>query len=248
MTQEEKAKAYDKALEKAKDTLQKSSAKDAVKTIVYHFFPELKESEDEIIRKELIRLFNDTVWNDSSFRFYDLDKEKVIAWLEKQDKQKLTWIEEDEKVRKALKEAGYEWSEETHELKKIEQKPVNKIEPIFNVGDYIERKDGVGCHAKIIFVGGNCYGCKKLIYSEDSSPFFEFMFENQDDFRVSSDFQQNPAWSEEDEKMIDEIIDYMKPMPIFFESTKGKSGKEYTQKFVKNAINWLKSLKERIGE
>ena len=179
MTQEEKAKAYDKALEKAKDTLQKSSAKDAVKTIVYHFFPELKESEDEIIRKELIRLFNDTVWNDSSFRFYDLDKEKVIAWLEKQDKQKLTWIEEDEKVRKALKEAGYEWSEETHELKKIEQ---------------------------------------------------------------------NPAWSEEDEKMIDEIIDYMKPMPIFFESTKGKSGKEYTQKFVKNAINWLKSLKERIGE
>lgn len=59
--------------------------------------------------------------------------------------------------------------------------------------------------------------------------------------------KQKPAWGEEDEKMIDNIIDYMKPMPIFFESTKGASGKEYTQKFVKNATNWLKSLKERIG-
>ncbi len=57
--------------------------------------------------------------------------------------------------------------------------------------------------------------------------------------------ERNPAWSEEDKNMIDNIIDYMNPMPIFFESTKGKSGKEYTQEFVKNAINWLKSLKER---
>ena len=104
---------------------------------------------------------------------------ELLALAIQEIEQKPAWSEEDEKVRKALKEAGYEWSEETHELKKIEQ---------------------------------------------------------------------NLAWDEEDEKMIDEIIDYMKPMPIFFESTKGKSGKEYTQKFVKNAINWLKSLKERIGE
>jgi hypothetical protein len=54
---------------------------------------------------------------------------------------------------------------------------------------------------------------------------------------------KSAEWSEEDEKMIDNIIDYMKPMPIFFESTKGESGKEYTQKFVKNAINWLKSFR-----
>ena len=44
--------------------------------------------------------------------------------------------------------------------------------------------------------------------------------------------------------MIDKIIDYMQPMPIFFESTKGKSGKEYTKKFVKDATKWLKSLKK----
>jgi len=65
---------------------------------------------------------------------------------------------------------------------------------------------------------------------------------------VTDYIRQKPSWSEEDEQMIDNIIDYMKPMPIFFESTKGKSGKEYTQKFVKNAINWLKSLKRRTEE
>lgn len=56
--------------------------------------------------------------------------------------------------------------------------------------------------------------------------------------------EQKP-WSEEDETMIESIIDYMKPMPILFESTTGKSGKEYTKKFIKSAIKWLKSLKER---
>lgn len=77
--------------------------------------------------------------------------------------------------------------------KQDEQKLIDKIEPKFKVGDYIERKDGLGCHAKIIFVGGNVYGCEKLIYQEDESPFFEFMFKNQDEFQISSDFKQNPT-------------------------------------------------------
>lgn len=53
-------------------------------------------------------------------------------------------------------------------------------------------------------------------------------------------------WGKEDKEMINNIIDYMTPMPIFFESTNGKSGKEYTQEFVKNATNWLESLKEKV--
>jgi len=55
--------------------------------------------------------------------------------------------------------------------------------------------------------------------------------------------QPKQEWSEEDKVMLDEIIDYMKPMPIFFESTKGKSGKEYTKEFIIQATNWLKSLR-----
>lgn len=63
--------------------------------------------------------------------------------------------------------------------------------------------------------------------------------------KMMNDEKVSSAWSEEDKEMIDKIIDYMQPMPIFFESTKGKSGKEYTKEFVKNATKWLKSLKYR---
>ena len=47
-------------------------------------------------------------------------------------------------------------------------------------------------------------------------------------------------WSEEDEKMLQDIIDYISPMPLFFSSVKGTSGKEYTQKFMKRATYFLK--------
>ena len=57
-----------------------------------------------------------------------------------------------------------------------------------------------------------------------------------------------PKWTEEDEDMVESIIDYLKPMPIFFESTNGKSGKEYTKKFIKRSIKWLKSVKQRMEE
>ena len=47
MTQEEKAKAYDKALERAKKLYEQGTITENLSYI----FPELKESEDERIRK-----------------------------------------------------------------------------------------------------------------------------------------------------------------------------------------------------
>ena len=144
---EEKAKAYDEAIKVIKDNLgalneiTETGANvvniQSIRNCFYRAFPELKESEDEKIRKGIIRCVKGNM-PDNDFR------KKYIAWLEKQGKQK-------------------------------------------------------------------------------------------------------PAeWSEEDEEMIDEIIDYMKPMPIFFESTKGKSGKDYTKEFIKNATKWLSRLKYRV--
>lgn len=48
---------------------------------------------------------------------------------------------EDERVEKAMHEAGYEWSEETHQLKKIEQKPAwcpskKQLEALKDLLDY----------------------------------------------------------------------------------------------------------------
>lgn len=54
------------------------------KNIMVSVFPELKDSEDERIRKNLLELFHDTVSNDEIFSNYGLDKTEVLAWLEKQ--------------------------------------------------------------------------------------------------------------------------------------------------------------------
>ena len=55
MTTEEKARAYDEALEKAKEHINSKGIGDTV-DLCKHLFPELVESEDERIRKELIEL------------------------------------------------------------------------------------------------------------------------------------------------------------------------------------------------
>ena len=82
---EEKAKRYDEALDNAK-VVYKTIRKD-LKPVIEQIFPELKESEDERVRKNLIELFHDTVSNDEIFSDYGLDKTEVLAWLEKQGEQ-----------------------------------------------------------------------------------------------------------------------------------------------------------------
>ena len=65
------------------------------------YFPELKESDDEKIRKVLIELVK---CNERSgyFMFNNITTSSMLAWLEKQGEQKPAWSEEDEVM---LKEA-----------------------------------------------------------------------------------------------------------------------------------------------
>ena len=86
MIEKEKAEAYDKALERARAI---NNGKDvdveSGTTICEYIFPELKESEDEKIRKEIISILRNTYWTSNRNRFNEL-----VAWLEKQgDKDKL---------------------------------------------------------------------------------------------------------------------------------------------------------------
>jgi len=52
-----------------------------------HFFPELKESKDEWIRKWLIRYFEQK--SDNNVIFADISLRDILAWLDKQGGQKL---------------------------------------------------------------------------------------------------------------------------------------------------------------
>ena len=92
MTREEKARAYDEALERAKSFQQKYGGDYAG-----YIFPELRESEDERIRKELINFI--------LYKAKGVSEEQEHSWvvyLEKQKEQKPTnsekpkeWNEED---------------------------------------------------------------------------------------------------------------------------------------------------------
>lgn len=82
MIQEEKAKAYDEALEKAKKYHEecKMRGNDWFVEDIEDMFHELKESEDERIRKKLIDYFNIC----SGDYYGELKRKDIIAWLEKQ--------------------------------------------------------------------------------------------------------------------------------------------------------------------
>ena len=84
MTQEEKAKAYDEALEAVKNLREINPSDEGIQNWVNENFPELKESEGEKIRKVLIGWINhepSTSFNDT---FDGFSKEQILAWLEKQ--------------------------------------------------------------------------------------------------------------------------------------------------------------------
>ena len=74
MTEKEKAKAYDEAIERTKKLYSNEIAEE--------IFPELKESEDEKIRKEIISILRNTYWTSNRNRFNEL-----VAWLKKQGNQ-----------------------------------------------------------------------------------------------------------------------------------------------------------------
>lgn len=84
MTQKEKAKRYDEAIERAR-ALNNGEDVDveAGTTICEYIFPELKESEDERIRKAIIEFFE---LQDDNTTYSFIPKKDIIAWLEKQGK------------------------------------------------------------------------------------------------------------------------------------------------------------------
>ena len=79
-TIEEKAKAYDEALEKARKRVS-TEPQDHTDAILKDIFPELRESDDERIRKALYNYFH----HGDKMPF---DTGVILAWLEKQKEQK----------------------------------------------------------------------------------------------------------------------------------------------------------------
>lgn len=88
---------YEKALERAKDYHRGHTLDVPPQAAMEYVFPELKESEDERIRKELIEHIKANC--ESGFvLFQKFSPDNVITWLEKQGEQSPAWSEEDEEM------------------------------------------------------------------------------------------------------------------------------------------------------
>ena len=85
MTQEEKAKAYDKALALMEDCIPDKDGYVCVRPC--DIFQELKESEDERIRKELIEYCTKGSCGVRDIKVTCKDFQKWVAWLKKQGEQ-----------------------------------------------------------------------------------------------------------------------------------------------------------------
>ena len=84
---EEKAKHYDEASERAKLSRLQLLDIGEEATEIEHIFPELKESEDDVMRKMAIKAVY-APEAQSCIKSWGINPDDVIAWLEKQGEQK----------------------------------------------------------------------------------------------------------------------------------------------------------------
>ena len=107
MTIEEKARAYDEAVKKAQCWLNDpQTIQDCNYTIedaIQNIFPVLAKNEDEMIRKELINWINGKTTYEWSYEWCE-NKDRWIAYLEKQKEQKSYSLIYDKDLDKAARE------------------------------------------------------------------------------------------------------------------------------------------------
>jgi len=169
-------------------------------------FPELRESEDEKIRKLLIEAVIQ-VLQDQYCSNRGVSKEKVVAWLEKQGEQEL-------------------------------------IIPKFRIGDYVKNvNDKRESIYEIVYIDKECYICEyrgKENMGDKAVMHFAF------DYPYLILVEQKPAWSEEDEEIVEALNDYVKNLDILFSKIKIGDKDILSKEFRGKVQSWLKYLKNRI--
>ena len=139
MTQEEKARKYDEALERAKKELSISHTNSDSERQLYRLFPELAEDENELtwltryIEEEAYSLSIDTRDNEDSIKLKKL--QKALTWLEKQG---------------GIDNCPLEFSTNTI----ITDSKKNQVKPKFKVGDWI---NGYYTNYKVLSVNNKGY-------------------------------------------------------------------------------------------
>lgn len=203
---------YEQALERAKYYHDRDNIQ-----FLENIFPELCESDDERIRKELISFVRGMLsCHDKPNAERDEKYESWIAWLEKECEQKPVpdWMPkfldelrskknyfdwDEHKDIEGCILAIIEWMKPNYfNGKDGEQKPDDKVKPKFKAGDKV-------------LVDGKVYTIK--LVNEDNYIVDENGIDVQEHFSYTKDwklYEQKPtAWSEEDQKIWAEISDIL---------------------------------------
>ena len=221
MTNDEKAKAYDMALEAARKELGVDRKEwEVVQRVLHNIFSELRESEDERIRKKCIELIKRVIPSGNNQSIESKDILDCIAYLEKQKYDRMKPIyDARESFESALEKAWNDYHNGYENVDKLED-------------DYVECAHAKGFREGYLF-GIEKQKEQKPNFSEKDSTDFEIevheiiaqarndsrlndvdvlkQFEEEAAFalmlKANKLIEHKPAeWSEEDEKMLDEII------------------------------------------
>lgn len=247
MTIEEKAKAYDEAIKIAKETY---NTQPMYRNWLESMFPELQENEIKDMREKLIKAFGSI----GKKEWGGVNVKDVIHWLEKQGEQKpAEWSEEDEvkinRIVDCLENLNVADNDillkDVDWLKSLLR---NRVKPQPDMVEALRteyekgKADGIAemkIHIDIMDkdnIDDFAYQC-----AYDLSKDWLYEHASWDDVQIACKLgakwyedHHKAQWSEEDENILNNLIDYIKVDDAL----------QYSEKQV---VNWLKQLKQRIG-
>ena len=223
---------------KYKEALQKAKSLELpeYKNIMVSIFPELAESEDERVRKALVKAVSGTIEGTKLFGT-NVTREDAITWLEKQGEQNPTppkWKYKKDNtplLRDSIilnKYGGVAkspsgaivsdvWVLDYDELAKLPKEKIEKQVP--------QEQDGFDTELNA------------LLKKYEHLPKEEVVECLQFYLRVVQG-KQKPKWTEEDESKVEDVIYFLDTAKVHYASTKA----------LDDCITWLKSIKQRIEQ
>lgn len=196
-------KAYKEALERARQSLTHPDVPGFMRVDV--IFPELKESEDERIREDIIRVFK----GELNYTFEE-DNNKYIAWLEKQGK-KVEPIEGfNTEFERQISHFIASVINKEHEYNEGYVKWVSNALLNYAKHDFFEQdeqKQDPCEHCNNIKLNCTNFPCIKKIAFEQGKPIYDVI--NEEKVNNANKTEQKYTWSEEDNLYYDDICEIL---------------------------------------
>ena len=245
MTELEKAKAYDKAIERAREYHNSTCLRNTLE-VLENIFPEIKDEMNEKIKACIKMCLTDA--NEQRFKDYNTTLKDCLNWFENQENSEthLTVPNDDnsEEIRKEIIKYLEQTVPHNHRdevLKSKEwiawlkkQNTQKLVKPIFNVGDTVRHKTIEGFECTIESIDDSTY------YGNTTN--FDIKDQNRWKLVESIDsiaYLKDTVWNESDRLHIGSILSILK-------AERNNAEVEQYRDSVNSDIDWLNDLKNYI--